>query len=66
MNTTLVGVDLAKHWFAVCEVNKTGHVLKRHEFKRPAFAAYLAHLPAGTRVAMEACSSAHYWGWQCY
>lgn len=66
MNTTLVGVDLAKHSLAVCEVNNTGRVLKRHEFKRPAFATYLAHLPAGTHVAMEACGGAHYWGRQCY
>lgn len=66
MNPTLIGVDLAKQSFAVCEVNSTGRVLKRHEFKRQAFAAYLAHLPAGTHVAMEACSGTHYWGRQCH
>lgn len=65
MNTTLIGVDLAKHSFAVCEVNHVGRALKRHEFKRQAFAAYLAQLPAGTHVAMEACGSAHYWARKC-
>ena len=66
MNPILIGVDLAKHSFAVCEVNHTGRVLRRHEFKRQAFCAYLAHLPAGTRVAMKACGGAHYWGRRCY
>jgi len=65
MNPTLIGVDLAKHSFAVCEVNDTDRVLQRHEFKRQAFAAYLVQLPAGTQVAMEACGGAHYWARKC-
>lgn len=66
MDTTLIGVDLAKHSFSVCEVNQTGRVLRRQELKRPAFAAYLAQLPAGIEVAMEACGGAHYWGRRCH
>ena len=65
INPTLVGVDLAKHSFAVCEVNHTGRVLQRHEFKRQVFASYLVQLPAGTKVAMEACGGAHYWARKC-
>ncbi|HLQ85209.1 MAG TPA: transposase [Salinisphaeraceae bacterium] len=65
INPTLVGVDLDKHSFAVCEVNHTGRVLQRHEFKRQAFASYLVQLPAGTKVAMEACGGAHYWARKC-
>src|SRR5699024_9267570 len=49
-----------------CEVNHTGRVLKRHECKRQAFAAYLAQLPAGTHVAMEACGGAHFCGRRCF
>lgn len=65
MNTTTVGVDLAKQVFAICVLDDQGRVLQRREFRREAFTAWLAQLPAGTTVAMEACSSAHYWGRVC-
>jgi len=65
MNTITVGVDLAKSVFSVCEVDAAGHVLRRRELKRDAFAVWLAQLPAGTVVAMEACSGAHYWARRC-
>lgn len=65
MNTTTVGVDLAKYTFSVCVVDSHGRVLLRREFHRDAFAAWLAQLPTGTVVAMEACSGAHHWGRRC-
>ena len=65
MNTTTVGVDLAKQTFSVCVVNDRGVVLLRREFSRAAFAAWLVQLPADTIVAMEACSGAHHWGRVC-
>jgi transposase len=65
MNTTTVGVDLAKQKFSVCQVDGHGRVLNRYDFRRDAFAAWLVQLPAGTIVAMEACSGAHYWGRCC-
>ena len=65
MNTTTVGVDLAKYIFSVCMLDSMGRVLLRREFRRDAFAAWLAQLPAGTIVAMEACSGAHYWARRC-
>jgi transposase len=65
MNTIFLGVDLAKYTFAVCEVDAAGRVVRRREFKRDAFALHLAQLPAGTVVAMEACSSAHHWARRC-
>ena len=46
-------------------MNSTGRVLDRKDLRRDAFAAYLVQLPAGTVVAMEACSGAHYWGRRC-
>ena len=65
MNTITLGVDLAKSVFSVCAVDGTGHVLERREFKREAFAVWLAQRPSGTVVAMEACSGAHHWARRC-
>lgn len=66
MNTTTVGVDLAKSSFSVCVMDDGGRVRSRHDFRRDAFAAWLVQLPAETIVAMEACSGAHHWGRVCF
>ena len=65
MSTITIGVDLAKNVFSVCEVDSPGHVLKRQDLRREPFGLWLAQLPAGTVVAMEACSGAHYWARRC-
>lgn len=65
MNTTTAGVDLAKVVFSICMLDHSGRVLLRREFRREAFAAWLAQLPPGTIVAMEACSGAHHWARRC-
>lgn len=65
MNTITIGIDLAKLVFAICMVDARGHVIQRKELRRDAFAAWLAQVPAGTVVAMEACSGAHYWARRC-
>ena len=65
MSTITLGVDLAKSVFSVCAMDGAGHVLERREFKREAFAVWLAQRPAGTVVAMEACSGAHHWARRC-
>jgi transposase len=65
MGTISLGVDLAKCVFAVCEVDDAGRVVRRRDLKRDAFALHLAQLPAGTAVAMEACSGAHHWARRC-
>lgn len=65
MNTITIGVDLAKSIFSTCEVDAAGHVLRRQDLGREAFALWLAQRPAGTVVAMEACSGAHHWGRRC-
>ena len=65
MSTITIGVDLAKSVFSVCQMDAAGHVLRRFDLKRDAFAAWLAQLPAGTVVAMEACSGAHHWARRC-
>ena len=65
MSTITIGVDLAKSVFSVCAMDGAGHVQRRQDLGREAFALWLARVPAGTVVAMEACSGAHYWARRC-
>ena len=65
MSTIVFGVDLAKNVFSVCEQDGAGHVMRRQDFKRDAFALWLAQVPVGSVVAMEACSGAHHWARRC-
>lgn len=55
-------VNVAKNAFAACSVNASGRVLDRKDLICEALSAYLVQLPAGTVVAIEAFSGAHYWG----
>lgn len=65
MSTITIGVDLAKSVFSACEMDGAGHVLKRQDLRREPFGRWLAQRPAGTVVAMEACSGAHHWARRC-
>lgn len=65
MSTITLGVDLAKSVFSACEMDGAGHVRRRQDLRRDAFIAWLPQLPAGTVVAMEACSGAHHWARRC-
>lgn len=65
MESITVGIDLAKQVFSVCVMDSRGRVTQRHELKREALRTWLMQLPAGSVVAMEACSGAHYWGRYC-
>jgi transposase len=65
MGTITIGIDLAKQVFSACEVDADGRVRQRRDFRHDAFAAWLPQLPAGTVVAMEACSGAHHWARRC-
>ena len=65
MESTTVGIDLAKQLFSICVVDGNGRVAQRKDLNREALAEWLVHLPAGTAVAMEACSSAHHWARVC-
>jgi transposase len=57
-----VGVDLAKNVIQVHAVDGAGRRVVARAFKREAFLAWCAQLPAGCLVAMEACSGAHHFG----
>lgn len=65
MTTISIGIDLARQQFSTCEMDGSGRVRQRRDLRRDAFCASLAQIPAGTVVAMEACSGAHYWGRRC-
>ena len=59
---TRVGVDLGKQLFHLSAMDESGNVLERKRLRRPGFESYLAALPQGCVVAMEACGGAHHWG----
>lgn len=65
MRTITIGVDLAKQVFSVCSVDAAGRVEDRRDLRREAFRQWLPNVAAGTTVAMEACSGAHYWARRC-
>ncbi|MGQ0735743.1 MAG: IS110 family transposase [Acidobacteriota bacterium] len=65
MDATTVAVDLAKDVFEVATANRVGRILERKRLTRRQFEAFVDALPAGTRVVMEACGTAHYWGRRC-
>lgn len=61
MDITTVGVDLAKEVITVCAQDRAGRTVQTRNVRAAEFAAWLAQLPAGCVVGMEACSGAHHW-----
>ena len=60
-NVTRVGIDLAKKVFHVTAADAAGAVVERRRLGRAGLQSYLARLPQGCVVAMEACGGAHHW-----
>ena len=61
MKIKLLGIDLAKNVFQLCALNQANKVLFNRSVRRARLHPTLANLEP-TSIAMEACSSAHYWG----
>jgi transposase len=59
-----VTVDLAKDVFEVFDLR--GPVTARRRLSRVPFERFLASLPPGTEVVMEACGTAHHGGRRCH
>ena len=59
---TRVGIDLAKTVFHLTAMDGDGNVVERKRLRRAQLQSYLARLPKGRVVAMEACGGAHHWG----
>ncbi len=57
----VIGIDLAKRVMQACVIDERGKIKKNTKLSVTKTAELLANTPA-TRVAMEACSMAHYWG----
>lgn len=58
-----IAVDLAKSVFQVAESGEPGRVIRNRRLSRSQFERYVKELPP-SRVILEACGSAHYWGRQ--
>ncbi len=59
-----VAIDLAKNVFQICAVNRRNKVLLNKKLTRKQLLEFLSTLPP-TKIYMEACYSAHYWGRTC-
>jgi len=62
MDITSVGADLAKEIITVYAVDAAGQKRQLRDLRRKEFGAWLAGLPKGCIVGMEACGSSHHWG----
>ena len=60
MNHTLIGLDLAKSVFHAVELDRHGKLTWRKKLSRAQLKRHFANRQP-TRIAMEACASAHYW-----
>lgn len=61
MDIKIIGIDLAKNTFQLCAVDAHQQVLFNRSVSRGKLAQVMSQL-SPCLVAMEACSSAHYWG----
>jgi transposase len=59
---SMIGLDLAKNVFQAHGIDAGGKVVVRRQLRRPQVETFLAALPPGVVVGMEACSGAHHWG----
>jgi transposase len=56
-----IGLDIAKRWFQIHAVDESGREALNRKLRRDKILGFLAALPA-CDVALESCSSSHYWG----
>lgn len=61
METSIIGIDLAKTVFQLHAEDGSGHVLWRKRLRREELEAFLAAQPPSV-IGLEACGSAHHWG----
>jgi len=60
MNISVLGIDLAKRVFQLHGVDESGEMVIRRKVTRAKLLQTIAQL-SPCLIAMEACSSAHYW-----
>ena len=59
-NYTTLGLDLARNVLHYVIINRNSHIVERGKWNRRNLLSMLAKMRVD-RVAMEACSSSHYW-----
>ncbi len=60
MESSVIGIDLAKDSFAICEMSTTGKVIRRRVLNRKGLREF-GQKTKPTLIAMEACGGSHYW-----
>ena len=60
MQTTTIGIDLAKQFFQVHGVNEFGKAVLKKQLRRQQMAEFFVNLPP-CLIGMEACGGAHHW-----
>jgi transposase len=60
MDTTTIGIDIAKSVFQVSLANQAGRIVERRRLSRARFERFLGEQPAA-EVVMEACATSHHW-----
>lgn len=60
MDTTTIGVDIAKSVFQVALANPVGRVVERKRLSRAQFQRFLAQ-QSPAHIVMEACATSHHW-----
>ena len=60
MNTTTIGLDIAKNCFQVHGVDAHGKTTLQRQLRRAQVLTFFANLPA-CLIGIEACGSAHHW-----
>ncbi|CDS55359.1 Mobile element protein [Polaromonas sp. CG9_12] len=60
MQTTTIGIDLAKQFFQVHGINEFGKTVLKKQLRRQQMAEFFVQLPP-CLIGMEACGSAHHW-----
>ena len=60
MQTTTIGIDLAKQFFEVHGVNEFGKTVLKKQLRRQQMAEFFVNLPP-CLIGLEACGSAHHW-----
>lgn len=64
MKCKIVGIDIAKNVFQVCQLGEDNKVISNKKIPRAKLLDALRQLPESTLVAMEACGTAHHWARQ--
>ena len=60
MNSTTIGIDLAKTSFHLAGANRCGKIVLRKQLSRSKLLSFMAQHPP-CLIGLEACSGAHYW-----